>query len=125
DLEALKEALKEAGVGAQVVYSSARDLDVLPAPANKGNALRWLCRRLGVKLEEVIVAGDTGNDASMFQLPGVRGIVVENAEPELLQAVLGTDTHHAKGACAAGVLDGMIHHGMIDEVQPCGVSLQK
>lgn len=125
DLDALRDALKEAGIGAQIVYSSARDLDILPAPANKGNALRWLCRRLGVRSDEVVVAGDTGNDASMFQLPGVRGIVVENAEPELLQAVLGTKTHHAKGACAAGVLDGMMHHGMIDSIVPCGVPLQE
>jgi hypothetical protein len=36
----------------------------------------------------VLVAGDTGNDSSLFLLPRVRGIVVENAQPELIEAVV-------------------------------------
>ncbi len=125
EIENLKEALRQAGVGAQVVYSSSRDLDILPVPANKGNALRWLCRKLGIGVDEALVAGDTGNDSSMFLLPGVRGIVVENAEPELLEAVLGSGAYHARGSCAAGVLDGMLHHGLIGEVVSCAVPLEE
>ncbi|TLD71437.1 HAD-IIB family hydrolase [Phragmitibacter flavus] len=124
DLEGLTEALREEGLSVQVVYSSARDLDVLPKPANKGNSLRWLCRKLGVKPAELLVAGDTGNDISMFQLPGVRGIVVENAEPELLGAVLNTDAYVAKGSCAAGVLAGLLHFEVIDAVVACDVPLE-
>lgn len=124
-LESVRTALKDAGVGAQVVYSSARDLDVLPIPANKGNALRWLCRRLGKELDRVVVAGDTGNDASMFQIHGVRGIAVANAEPELLEAILGLDAHHAKGVSAAGVLEGLIHFGVIESIVACGVPLEE
>ncbi len=124
DLDRLRDALREGGVTAQVIYSSARDLDVLPRPANKGNALRWLCRQLGIGLDEVVVAGDTGNDSSMFQVPGVRGIVPENAEPELMEAVLETDTYQGKGNCAAGVIDGLIHYGVFKEVVACEASLE-
>jgi sucrose-6F-phosphate phosphohydrolase len=125
ELEQLGEALREEGLSVQVVYSSSRDLDVLPKPANKGNSLRWLCRKLGVKPGELLVAGDTGNDVSMFQIPGVRGIVVENAEPELLSAVLNTDAFMAKGICAAGVLAGLQHFGVIDAVVSCEVPLSE
>jgi sucrose-6F-phosphate phosphohydrolase len=112
DLDRLRAALAAGGVDAQVIYSSSRDLDVLPRAANKGNALRWLCHRLGVALDQAVVAGDTGNDASMFGLPGVRGIVPVNAEPGLLAAVRGTDTYRAAGECAAGVIEGLVHHGV-------------
>jgi sucrose-6F-phosphate phosphohydrolase len=115
DLEGLRKALKDAGLSAQVVYSSARDLDVLPVSANKGNALRWICERLDVGLDEAVVCGDTGNDSSMFLVPGVRGIAVGNAEPELLQAIRNTDAHLSKGKCAAGVLEGLKAFGVIGE----------
>jgi len=124
DLERLRAALREAGVGSQVIYSSARDLDVLPRPANKGNALRWLCQQLGIGLDEVVVAGDTGNDASMFLVPGVRGIAVNNAEPELLEAILEADARVYDGSCADGVLEGLQEHGVIERVIACKDSLE-
>jgi phosphoglycolate phosphatase-like HAD superfamily hydrolase len=66
----LEKQLADAGLRVRVVYSSGRDLDVLPADTNKGAALGWLCERIKVDLRSVLVAGDTGNDASMFLLPG-------------------------------------------------------
>ncbi|MGB6219457.1 HAD-IIB family hydrolase [Haloferula sp.] len=115
DLERLKSSLANAGLEAQVIYSSARDLDLLPMTANKGNALRWICERLGIGLDEVVVCGDTGNDSSMFLVPGVRGIAVGNAEAELLEAIAGTDAHHSKRICAAGVLEGLRLLDVIEE----------
>jgi hypothetical protein len=87
-LRELRRQLTESGLAVKVVYSSARDLDVLPQHATKGGALGWLCARLGIPLTQVLVAGDTENDTSMFRLPGVRGIVVENALPELYETTV-------------------------------------
>lgn len=109
----LKDKLKEAGLSAHVVYSSGRDLDVLPRNATKGGALSWLCARLGVPLESVLVAGDTGNDSSMFRLPGVSGIVVENAQPELFEATVDIPVYSSRKIIAEGVLDGLRHFGVI------------
>jgi len=116
NLDHLRGLLTDAGSGAQVVYSSSRDLDILPRHANKGNALQWLCSHLGVALEEVIVAGDTGNDASMFLVPGVRGIVPENAESELLEMLADINAYHANSPCAEGILEGLCHFGMIPSI---------
>lgn len=109
----LKRQLAEAGLRVKVVYSSARDLDVLPSHATKGGALRWLCDRLGLPLETVVVAGDTGNDTSMFRLPGVRGIIVENALPELYEATVDVPTFSSRQILADGVLDGLCHYGVV------------
>ncbi|MFU8893868.1 MAG: HAD-IIB family hydrolase [Luteolibacter sp.] len=118
EIDDLRTILSEAGIGAQVVYSSSRDLDILPRHANKGNALRWLCEHLGIATCEVVVAGDTGNDASMFLVPGVRGIIPENAEPELLGALIEIDTFEAGGVCAEGILQGLCHYGVIPCITP-------
>jgi sucrose-6F-phosphate phosphohydrolase len=109
----LERQLVDAGLQVCVVYSSARDLDVLPADSTKGGALDWLCRRFGMSLDRVLVAGDTGNDASMFLLPGVQGIVVENALPELIEAVVKIPTFNATRLIADGVLEGLEHFGVI------------
>lgn len=114
----LSEQLAAAGLSVKLVYSSGRDLDVLPFHATKGGALEWLCARLGVPLSAVLVAGDTGNDASMFRLPGVRGIVVENALPELFEATVDIPTFTSRRILAEGVLDGLHHYDVIAAVPP-------
>jgi sucrose-6F-phosphate phosphohydrolase len=115
-IEELQHRLAAAGLQVTVVYSSLRHLDVLPVRANKGNALAWLCRRLDLALDQVLVAGDTGNDSSMFLLPGVQGIVVENAQPELFEAVVKLPVFVATKVMADGVLEGLKHFGVIPAV---------
>lgn len=112
-LDKLIAELDAAGLQTSVVYSSLRDLDVLPRNATKGNALQWLCARLNVPLNTVLVAGDSGNDSSMFLIPDVRGIVVENAQPELFEAAVEIPAYCSRLILADGVLDGLRHFGVI------------
>ncbi|HEY4301157.1 MAG TPA: HAD-IIB family hydrolase [Candidatus Didemnitutus sp.] len=112
-LRVLERELSRADLRAAVVYSSGRDLDVIPRAATKGGALGWLCARLGIDTGRVIVAGDTGNDVQMFQLPRARGIVVGNALPELENAVRHKLTHFSPHSCADGVIDGLRHFGVL------------
>jgi len=109
----LKRQIADTGLKVKIVYSSSRDLDVLPRNATKGGALSWLCTRLDVPLDSVLVAGDTGNDSSMFRLPGVRGIIVENALPELFEATVDIPTYSSRQIIADGVLDGLCHYGVV------------
>ncbi|MBA4149251.1 MAG: HAD-IIB family hydrolase [Verrucomicrobia bacterium] len=114
-IDTIREELAQAGLKVCLVYSSMRDLDVLPLSTNKGNALRWLCEKLGIPLENVLVAGDTGNDSSMFLLPGVQGIAVENAQPELYEAVVKLPVYCSTQVMADGVLEGLKHFKVIPE----------
>lgn len=112
-LEQIEQLIADADVDATIVYSSARDLDLLPAAATKGGALRWLCKTEGIPLSSVVVAGDTGNDSSMFLVPGVHAIAVLNAQPELLEAVIGhPHLFHAHQIMADGVVEGLCHFGV-------------
>lgn len=109
-LAEIEQRLVDAGLAARFVYSSNRDLDILPAGIDKGAALSWLCRQLGITHDDVVVAGDTGNDSSMFELPGIRGIVVGNALPELKSiADNRPDIYCSEEQMADGVLDGLKH----------------
>ncbi|QDT14391.1 Mannosylfructose-phosphate phosphatase [Alienimonas californiensis] len=105
ELEMIERRVQDAGVAARIVYSSARDLDVLPVAADKGNAAVFLSEWFGVPPERVIVAGDSGNDAAMFR-GDFRGVAVANALPELLNHD-HPHLHKATGVAAAGVREGL------------------
>ncbi len=99
----------------QVVWSSGRDLDILPAASGKGKAIRFLVGHLGLDAQSVVVAGDTGNDATMF-VEFEKGVVVANAQPELLDVArdLSEDRAYcARRPYAAGVEEGLEHYGVL------------
>ena len=99
----------------QVVWSSGRDLDILPAASGKGKAIRFLVEHERLDPKRVVVAGDTGNDAAMFD-EFAEGIVVANAQPELLQLTASKNNrtiYHATKPFAAGVEEGLEHFGVL------------
>jgi mannosylfructose-6-phosphate phosphatase len=109
----LERLLTEAGHRVRVIYSSSRDLDVVPKGADKGQALAWLCEALEISLDEVIVAGDTGNDRAMFELAGVRGILPGNALPEVSSLAQAKENMiSTKGEAAHGVIEGLRAFGV-------------
>ncbi|MET3598861.1 HAD-IIB family hydrolase [Martelella mangrovi] len=112
-LLAIEEALVAEGLAVKLVYSSDRDLDILPQAADKGACLSWLCEKLGIAHDDVVVAGDTGNDAAMFEVPGVRGIIPANGFEELRKLADGNDRiYQANGEIADGVIEGLRHFGV-------------
>lgn len=114
-LDAIQRSLAEAGLQVHLVYSSNRDLDVLPLGSTKGGALTWLCAKLGIDPGTVLVAGDTGNDSSMFLVPGVRGIIPDNGLPELFEAAVKVPVYTSALVMADGVLDGLRHYAVVRE----------
>ncbi len=107
DIQHIEQVFKDSELDINVVYSGEKFLDILPKWANKGNALSWLLKHLNLTPENVLVAGDSGNDNTMFALPGVRGIVVGNARRELYQMTKHMDFFHAEQAHSEGVLEGL------------------
>lgn len=117
DIAALRRSLDDAGLQTHVIYSSGRHLDVLPRWANKGNALRWLLQRLDIAPQETLVAGDSGNDSAMFTIDGINGIIVGNAQPELVRLSPDALLYRAplQEVCAAAVMQGLRHFHVFPE----------
>lgn len=107
DIARLQERLDDTGLDTQVVYSSDRDVDIIPRKANKGNAICWLSDWLGIPHDQIVVAGDSGNDASMYKIDGGKGIVVSNAEQALFDATAQSKPFLASKPCADGVIEGL------------------
>jgi glucosylglycerol-phosphate synthase len=104
-------------LGGEVLYSASRYLDVLPRGVNKGSTLAALVRHLGIDARDVLVAGDTMNDASMFRETGFRGVVVGGAEPALRDAVRERlDTLVATRPGAGGILEALDRFELLDDL---------
>jgi sucrose-6F-phosphate phosphohydrolase len=117
ELELVLQRLREHSLDAGLVYSSQRDLDVLPARCDKGTSARFLAEYLGYAATDVIVCGDSANDLAMYR-QAFCGIVVGNAHPELL-ALNGPRVFKSLFHCAAGVLDGL--HYWLEEADRTAV----
>lgn len=112
----LRQKLTSAGFSADLIYSSRRDLDIVPAGIDKGSAARFLANHWRLPADRVFVCGDSGNDRGMF-LHGFRGVVVANAHADLKQ-LTSNSVYHAQQAFAAGVLEG-IEHWTADQHAMC------
>lgn len=97
-----------------LLYSADRYLDFLPRGVNKGSTLRRLVHELGIDMNQVLVAGDTLNDLSMFE-QGFRGVCVGESEPALLAATVGrTRVLHSHRVGCAGILEALDFFRFVD-----------
>ncbi|WP_299051052.1 HAD-IIB family hydrolase [uncultured Polaribacter sp.] len=111
----IEENFTNAGMEVNVVYSGDKFLDILPKFANKGNALQWLLKRLNIKTNEVLVAGDSGNDSAMFDLKDVSGIVVANAHEELYAYTKHKKVYHSEREKGDGIIEGLVYYKVLPE----------
>lgn len=64
-----------------VVRSQPEYIEFTDASVSKSGALGWLCRRIGVRREQVVTLGDGMNDVDMLRWAGLGVAVSEAASP--------------------------------------------
>ena len=77
-------------------FSSIDYLEIVPKGLNKGNAVRNMCRMLGIDLADTIAVGDEENDLTMIEAAGV-GVAMANGIPAakaLADYVTTRDNNH-------------------------------
>lgn len=103
DLAKVHEIAKE--YGCDVITSLDMYLDLVPSGVNKGNTLEKLISILGLDRNEVLVAGDTLNDLSLFEI-GLKGVVVGGSEDLLVERTKSLpQIYHAQKPGAGGILE--------------------
>lgn len=105
DIEGAREIA--ASLQCDLVLSAGKYLDILPAGVNKGFTLKQLLQVLALPHQNVLVAGDSMNDYSMYET-GFKGVVVGDSEPELIARTAGMPhVLQAQRTGAGGILEAM------------------
>jgi len=119
DEKAMCERLKGCKCRYNAIISGERMfLDFLPYRASKGQAVRYVAFKWDIPPRQIMVAGDSGNDREMLT-GGMRGVVVANHSPDLdgLRKPRRPYLHFSGESYAGGIIDGLLHHGFVDETE--------
>uniref|UniRef100_A0A1D1ZRU8 Sucrose phosphatase-like domain-containing protein n=2 Tax=Auxenochlorella protothecoides TaxID=3075 RepID=A0A1D1ZRU8_AUXPR len=108
----VRERLARHGVQLRLVASGVGDwrfLDLVPMAAGKRQAMDFAAETLGFRHEDIVAAGDSGNDVDMLE-GAPAAIVVANAQPDLLEWVERSRSPgviRTRGSRAWGILEGL------------------
>lgn len=92
-----------------VITSVDTYLDILPQGVNKGSTLKALVEQLEIEEADVLVAGDTLNDLSLYNT-GYKGVVVGEAELGLLEHTAAyKHVYQATAPGAGGISESLGH----------------
>lgn len=111
-LAEVQRRLRDAQLRCRVIYSHGQFLDILPARASKGRAIKYLQGKYGFEPARVMVAGDSGNDEDMLRA-GNNGLVVRNHSPELNHLRGRPRVFFSRYCHAAGIIDGLLHYAFL------------
>ena len=97
--------------GFDCILSADVYLDVMPKGISKGPTLLRFIESQHLNADDVIPAGDTLNDLSLFET-GLKGIAVGNAEEKLVEKIKTMENvYHSSYPGAAGIWDGLKNYG--------------
>ncbi|MBI2415173.1 MAG: HAD-IIB family hydrolase [Candidatus Kerfeldbacteria bacterium] len=128
----IQQILRQHTIAAAVIFSIDQVvktglLDILPASATKRQAVDYLIKKLNITTDQVVYAGDSGNDLEPLT-SGYKAIVVNNAAPavkdeikQLAQTKGVLDKIYfaqggyqgMNGNYVAGIVEGLQHFGWL------------
>jgi len=112
NIEKVKSKLIKNKIKAKVVFSHGQYLDILPYRASKGKAIRYLSYRWNIPYENILVAGDSGNDLEMLK-GDLLAVVVANHSSELEPLKGLNRIYFAKRNYAGGIIEGIKHYNFL------------
>ncbi|MCB0324128.1 MAG: glycosyltransferase [Bdellovibrionales bacterium] len=111
----VQQHLRSRGVRANVVVSFGRLVDVLPIRASTGLAIRHLMLKWGLRPEQLLAVGSTGNDEMMLS-GDTLGVVVGHYSPEIRYLKGRPRIYFTAKKHAWGVLDGIDYYNFFGTI---------
>ena len=108
DVNTLAEDLRRNGFAGETVISHGRYVDLLARGSGKGAAVEYVAQILGLEPNQVVVAGDSGNDIAMLRACR-HPIIVGNASDGIRDHPALAHAYTARATHAAGILEGVQH----------------
>ncbi|MFZ9068683.1 MAG: HAD-IIB family hydrolase, partial [bacterium] len=109
-IEEILGVLRQQDLSVNATLSFGQYLDLVPARASKGQALRYVTSRYNIPLDHTLVTGGSGGDADMLR-GNTLGVVVANRHQEELSDLTANEqVFFASRAHAWGILEAISHY---------------
>lgn len=113
DIEEIRQQLLQNEQAVNVMFSFGQYLDIVPARASKGFALRWFAEQWDIPLDNILAAGGSGTDEDMMR-GNTQSVVVANRHHEELSELTDIESiFFASKPFAAGILEGIEHYDFL------------
>ncbi len=112
----VREVLVKKKLKVNIIFSHGQYLDILPYRASKGKAIRYLSYRWNIPYENILVAGDSGNDEEMLK-GELLGVVVANYSKELDLLKGSKRIHFSEREYAGGIIDGINYYEFLSDMK--------
>lgn len=109
-LEAINSLLHQAEQTVNVTLSFGQFLDVVPARASKGLAVRWFANQWDIPLEHVLAAGGSGADEDMMRGNTLAVVVANRHHEELSRLTQAERIYFAREPYSKGILEAIEHY---------------
>ena len=120
-VEEIVSQLQQKDITANVMLSFGHCLDIVPARASKGQALRYVAQRLGIPLEHSLVVGGSGVDEDMMRGNTLAVVVGNRQHEELSQLVDQEKIYFANQPHALGILEAIDYYDFFHACKVPGV----
>lgn len=114
-IQELRRTVREAGLRAKLILSLDMYLDIVPVRGGSDLSMRHLLYKWGFAPEQVLVAGDSGNDEGMLK-GRTLGVVVGNHSAELEPLRKWPRVYFAEAHHARGILEGIDYYQFLDHI---------
>lgn len=109
-IENILSLLRQQELSVNLTLSFGQYLDIVPARASKGQALRYVAQQWGIPLERILATGGSGGDEDMLR-GNTLGVVVANRHWEELSGLANMEqVYFAEKSHAWGILEAVDHY---------------
>jgi sucrose-phosphate synthase len=113
-MEEILTLLRQQELSANATLSFGQFLDIVPARASKGHALRYVARQWNIPLERILVIGGSCADEDMLR-GNTLGVVAANRHREELSTLGDTEQiYFAERPHAGGILEAVEHYDFLN-----------
>ncbi|MDT8406418.1 MAG: HAD-IIB family hydrolase [Methylococcales bacterium] len=114
-VEDINTLLRQHDLAVTMALSFQQYLDITPARASKGQALRYFAQKWRIPLESILVAGGSGADEDMMQGNTLAVVVANRYREELSELTEVERIYFAKEPHALGILEAIEHYHFLTE----------
>jgi sucrose-phosphate synthase len=109
-------ALRQDEQTVNVFLTDSKYVDIIPARASKGLALRYVARLWEIPLENILVSAGSGSDEDMLLGGNMQNVIVRNRRHEQLSDTTAQESiYFAEQTNALGILEAIQHYRFFEK----------